>query len=64
MGYPMMAISACYGGPLLNTLLGIGLSGSWYIAQDKKPYDIDFDPTLVTTCIGIMCILGEGRRYM
>ncbi|PLW31121.1 hypothetical protein PCANC_21480 [Puccinia coronata f. sp. avenae] len=28
MGFPVMAMSACFGGPLLNILLGIGLSSS------------------------------------
>lgn len=27
MGYPLMALAACIGGPLLNMLLGIGMSG-------------------------------------
>ncbi|WAQ91689.1 hypothetical protein PtA15_15A80 [Puccinia triticina] len=28
MGFPVMAMSACFGGPLLNILLGIGLSST------------------------------------
>ncbi|KAK5134302.1 hypothetical protein LTR08_006731 [Meristemomyces frigidus] len=31
LGYPVMALSACFGGPMLNILLGIGLSGSWIL---------------------------------
>lgn len=27
MGYPLMALAACIGGPLLNILLGLGMSG-------------------------------------
>lgn len=32
MGHPIMAISACFAGPLLNLLLGIGLSGSYLLS--------------------------------
>ncbi|KAG0310104.1 hypothetical protein BGZ97_012800 [Linnemannia gamsii] len=28
MGFPQMAFSACFGGPLLNMLLGLGISGT------------------------------------
>ncbi|KAK3062147.1 hypothetical protein LTR53_019496, partial [Teratosphaeriaceae sp. CCFEE 6253] len=38
LGYPVMALSACFGGPMLNILLGIGLSGSWILitGADKR----------------------------
>jgi sodium/potassium/calcium exchanger 6 len=61
LGFPVMALSACFGGPMLNILLGIGLSGCWIILKggrhqhakhpDKpiqfKPYHIDISTTLV-----------------
>lgn len=34
MGHPVMAISACFAGPLLNLLLGIGISGSWLLSRN------------------------------
>ncbi|PWN35148.1 uncharacterized protein FA14DRAFT_38125 [Meira miltonrushii] len=38
MGHPVMAISACFAGPLLNLLLGIGISGSWLLSRkDNVP---------------------------
>lgn len=60
LGYPVMALSACFGGPMLNILLGIGLSGMYLIltaAGDRvdrehkkwklKPYHIDVSKTLL-----------------
>ncbi|RLL93387.1 hypothetical protein CFD26_102527 [Aspergillus turcosus] len=36
LGYPVMALSACFGGPMLNILLGIGLGGL-YMTVNAKP---------------------------
>ncbi|RHZ46713.1 sodium/calcium exchanger protein [Aspergillus thermomutatus] len=36
LGYPVMALSACFGGPMLNILLGIGLGGL-YMTVKAKP---------------------------
>lgn len=61
LGKPVMALSACFGGPLLNILLGIGLSGSYILIRgaerrhekhpDKdfkfKPYHIEVERTLI-----------------
>lgn len=35
-GYPKMAVAACYGGPLMSTLLGIGLSSFVTLLIDPK----------------------------
>ncbi|KAL1968479.1 hypothetical protein VTN77DRAFT_1689 [Rasamsonia byssochlamydoides] len=38
LGYPVMALSACFGGPMLNILLGIGVGGLYMTLHSSKPY--------------------------
>ncbi|KAK5806879.1 hypothetical protein VI817_001137 [Penicillium citrinum] len=37
LGYPVMALSACFGGPMLNILLGIGLGGLYMTLNRPVP---------------------------
>ncbi|KAH8556510.1 Sodium/calcium exchanger protein-domain-containing protein [Umbelopsis sp. PMI_123] len=57
MGYPMMAISACFGGPMLNLLLGIGISATYVTTQRNEPYAIEVGPTIAVSSIGLLVIL-------
>lgn len=66
LGHPVMAVSACFAGPMLNLLLGIGISGTWLLSDGhahghaaERPdiYPIDFNPTLLVSGLGLLLIL-------
>ncbi|KAK7690637.1 hypothetical protein QCA50_005736 [Cerrena zonata] len=55
---PIMGFSACFGGPMLNILLGIGISGSYIIRQNGgEAYPLHFSTTLVLTGAGLLGLL-------
>lgn len=65
LGYPVMALSACFGGPMMNILLGIGLGGM-YMTVNAKPdaiaaatglYEISISKVLVISAITLLIIL-------
>ncbi|KAI1504386.1 Sodium/calcium exchanger protein-domain-containing protein [Biscogniauxia marginata] len=71
LGYPVMALSACCGGPLLNILLGIGLGGAYQTMQlgnkrkaehpdepfQYQPYHIEVNGTLMISAITLLVTL-------
>ncbi|KIJ67060.1 hypothetical protein HYDPIDRAFT_174314 [Hydnomerulius pinastri MD-312] len=54
---PIMGFSACFGGPMINILLGVGISGSYIINKTGTPYHLHFTPTLVTSTVGLLMLL-------
>ncbi|KAL7422914.1 hypothetical protein Q5752_002211 [Cryptotrichosporon argae] len=56
---PAMAYAACFGGPMLNLLLGIGGSGTYAILRSpaRAPVQLVFSPTLVVSAAGLVAIL-------
>ncbi|CED84590.1 K-dependent Na :Ca2 antiporter [Phaffia rhodozyma] len=54
---PVMAFSACFGGPMLNILLGVGFSGAFVIVSTGKSYPVNIHPSLVTGVISLLLVL-------
>ncbi|KAI9512047.1 Sodium/calcium exchanger protein-domain-containing protein [Russula earlei] len=54
---PVMGFSACFGGPMLNILLGVGISGSYVIHTNGHPYELEFSKTLLVSSVGLFALL-------
>ncbi|PHH54997.1 putative cation exchanger C3A12.06c [Ceratocystis fimbriata CBS 114723] len=71
LGYPVMALAACFGGPMLNILLGIGVGGVMMMyrrAHHKhqhdpskpihyKPFKVEVGGALLISAIGLLITL-------
>lgn len=57
-GFPVMAFSACFGGPLLNILMGIGIGGLYMTAvKGERVYSIEVSSTLIVSAATLLLTL-------
>lgn len=54
---PVMGFSACFGGPMLNILLGVGIASSYLVSQSAAPYILPFSATLMVSGLGLLSLL-------
>ena len=59
-----MGFSACFGGPMLNILLGIGISGSYVISQTGHPYELKISTTLFVSSFGLLFLLAATLIFI
>ncbi|KZP00560.1 hypothetical protein CALVIDRAFT_595346 [Calocera viscosa TUFC12733] len=58
MGSPLMGIAACYAGPMLNILIGLGIAGTVVAGEsESRGYEIVFSSTLIVSAVGLLVIL-------
>ncbi|KAF8149845.1 Sodium/calcium exchanger protein-domain-containing protein [Crassisporium funariophilum] len=61
---PIMGFSACFGGPMLNILLGVGISGSYIISQTSQPYFLKLSTTLFVSAFGLLFLLAATLIFV
>jgi len=64
-GYANMALAGCYGGPLFNLLMGLGLPLVWQcIIQYPQPVSFSLDSTTSTTIVFLYVVFLLSLAFM
>ncbi|KAF5342460.1 hypothetical protein D9611_001886 [Ephemerocybe angulata] len=61
---PIMGFSACFGGPMLNILLGVGVTGTVIMQQTHQPYELALSHTLLVSSFGLLSLLGATLVFV
>ncbi|KAJ3129271.1 hypothetical protein HK098_001969 [Nowakowskiella sp. JEL0407] len=64
MGYPAMAIGACYGSPMLNIVLGVGVTATILTYMSAESYSVTTTPTFFASAFGLLIMLGLSALYI
>ncbi|KAJ3211476.1 hypothetical protein HDU67_004512 [Dinochytrium kinnereticum] len=58
MGSPAMALGACFGSPMMNILLGVGVTATSIILPSGNPYILGQSAILQNTCLALLISLA------
>ncbi|KAF8515394.1 Sodium/calcium exchanger protein-domain-containing protein [Hysterangium stoloniferum] len=61
---PIMGFSACFGGPMMNILIGVGVSGSIIIHETGGEYNLHFSTTLLVSAVGLLFLLVSTLLFV
>ncbi|KAJ2552746.1 hypothetical protein IWW35_002181 [Coemansia sp. RSA 1878] len=64
MGYPMMALSACFGGPMLCLLLGVGVAACGYMTRAGLNGSFEIPFTSPTILVSTACLLFNSVLFL
>ncbi|KAI9205859.1 Sodium/calcium exchanger protein-domain-containing protein [Polychytrium aggregatum] len=57
MGFPAMAVGACYGAPMLNIILGLGVSSFYQTYTSGQSYPVTASATVRRCCFILLAVL-------
>ncbi|KAI9293951.1 hypothetical protein K502DRAFT_350502 [Neoconidiobolus thromboides FSU 785] len=64
MGYPMMAVSACFAGPMLNMMLGPGIAGTYLGLFRNTTTELPVSHVMTSAGLGVLLVLLAYNIYL